>query len=41
MKNRDQFNREEIASDAKARYSYSVVGKQIIDYYREILVDVT
>ena len=40
MKNRDQFNREEIASDAKARYSYSVIGKQIIDYYREILVDV-
>jgi len=40
MKNRDQFNREEIASDAKVRYSYSVIGKQIIDYYREILVDV-
>jgi glycosyltransferase involved in cell wall biosynthesis len=38
--NPDRFNREEIAIHASERYSYSIVGKQIVDYYRGMLIDV-
>jgi hypothetical protein len=37
MQQYSQFNRESIAQKAQSKYAYSVIGKQFVELYNEVL----
>ena len=41
ISNRNNFNKEKIASLTRSRYSYNVIGKQISDWYDHVLANLT